>query len=99
MISFNGILNDNGTETYIRIYLDTELLFPYTTDFFIDNTRISAIINKETCIIQNVEYKYVIKYFQNEIIIAAKEIQNIFHLICPCVYEPKFFVVTNKEEV
>jgi hypothetical protein len=99
MIGFNGILNDNGMEKYIRIYLDMAETFPYKTEICIDNTWTDAIINKETCLVQNVEYQYIIKQFQDEIIIAAKETQNIFHFFCPCIYEPKFFVVTNKEEV
>ncbi|XWV26379.1 putative orfan [Tupanvirus soda lake] len=99
MITFRGIFNDNGREKLIRIYLDLEATGPYTTDFYIDNIRTDARIDKNICKIQNVEYQYTIKNFQDEIILAAKEIDNLLHLIFPCFYKQKFFVVSNKEEV
>ena len=99
MIGFDGILNDNGSEKLIRIYLDLEATTTYTTDFFVGNFWTSIIINKNTCILQNDQYQYIIKKFEDEIIMAAREIQNIFHCLLPCIYKQKFFVVSDKHEI
>ena len=99
MITFNGILNNNGTEKKMRIFLDLDAPTSYTTDFYIEDKRMDAKIDKNNCTICNDEYVYVVKKFHNEIIVAAKEISNSFHCMFPCFYKQKFFVVSNKEEV
>jgi hypothetical protein len=99
MITFNGIHNDNGVEKKIRIFLDLESITPYMTDFYIDDKRLDVKIEKNICTICNNDYIYDVKKFPNEIIVAAKEISNLFHCLFPCVCKQKFFVVSNKEEV
>jgi hypothetical protein len=99
MITFNGIINDNGKENTVRIYLDFDSELPYTTDFYLGDTRLDAKIEKNVCYIKNTEYEYVIKKYQNEIIFAAKEINGFFHCLFPCFCKQKFFVLSNKEEV
>lgn len=99
MITFSGIHNDNGVEKKIRIYLDLDAIAPYTTDFYIGNKRLDAEIDQNICTIHNNDYVFVIEKFQNEIIIAAKEINNLFHCVFPCFCKQKFFVVSNREEV
>lgn len=51
MKSFNGILNDNGIETKIRICLNLYAQEPYTTDLFIDNEHFDAKIDGNICTI------------------------------------------------
>ena len=99
MIGFDGILNDNGSEKLIRVYLDLAAATTYSTNFFVGNFLTSIIINKNTCVLHNDQYQYIIKKFEDEIIMAAREIQNIFHCLLPCIYKQKFFVVTDKCEV
>lgn len=99
MIMFNGIYNNNGLEKKIRIYIDLNSVAPYITDFYIDSKRFDAKIDNNICTIQNNDYVYIVEKFQDEIIIAAKEIDNLFHCIFPCFCKQKFFVVSNKEEV
>ncbi len=99
MITFSGIHNDNGVEKKIRIFIDLDAVTPYMTDFYINEKRFDVWIDKNTCTIQNNDYVFVIEKFKNEIIIAAKEINNFFHCMFPCFCKQKFFVVSNREEV
>jgi len=99
MSVFNGIINNNGWETKIRLYLDTTIPIPYITDLFIGDAITDAYINYDTCTLQNTQYEYCVKIYENEILIVGKEIGNFFHCLLPCFYRQKYFVMTNKEEV
>lgn len=99
MSLFHGIFNNNGYENTVSMYFDLNSNIPHITDFYVKKTRTDAIINGDTCMIDDVEYNFSIKNYNNEIIIAGKEINNILHWVLPCIYKPKFFVLSNKERV
>lgn len=96
---FNGILNNNGFEEKIRILIDSRKCFPYKTDAYIDNVKYSCTIDYNTIMIGQTNYDYIIKTVGDEILIVGKEKRNIMHLLLCCIYKPKFFVLTNKQEV
>lgn len=99
MSVFNGILNDNGEEKKIRLFVDFETPTPYNTDFYVDEIYVNAIIEPAKINIQNKNYNYCIKKCDGEVIIAGKEEPSLFHWILPCVCKQIFFVLTNKQEV
>lgn len=97
--TFNGILNDNGTEMKVILHLKKITTLPYIAECYLDNDHIYAYMGRGICIIQNTTYDYRVKKSDNEILIIGKEHSNFFHSIFSCFYKPKFFVLTNKEEV
>lgn len=99
MFVFNGIMNVNGIEKKIKLFFENNIYQTYDIDFYINDCKVDAIIEKDTCIIQNSRYKYGIKIYKDEILIFGKEYANLLHYIIPCIYRPNFFVLTNKEEV
>lgn len=99
MIAFNGLINDNGLETEIRIFFDLDINEPYETDIYFDNKQITALIDNNSIIIGDVEYEYYVRVYQNETLIVGKEIDGIFHCMFPCFNNKKFFVVTDRQEV
>ncbi|AYV84991.1 MAG: putative ORFan [Satyrvirus sp.] len=101
MAVFNGILNNNGSENKILLYFDLYRITPYITDFFMENTRSDAIIDGDKCVIDDNEYDYEIKNYDDEILIYGRERINLCYWCFPCFsyfWKPKFFLLTNKEE-
>lgn len=97
---FNGILNNNGFEQNIKIRLSSIDCFPYDTDVYINNAKYQCKIDYDVITFLSSPYEYKIKKTDNdEILIVGKEQKNIFHRILCCMYEPKFFVLTNKEDI
>lgn len=96
---FNGILNDNGIERKIKLFLDDELFLPCTGDFYIEDIQTDANIDMNIITVQNIKYEYHIKKCDDEILIIGKEISSFLHKILYCLYKQKFFVLTNKDEV
>lgn len=101
MPAFSGILNDNGLENKIMLFFDFGKNTPYTTDFFIDNNRSDATIEYDTCTIDDVKYDYKIKKYDDdgEILILGREKTNVFYCLCPWFLRPRFFLLTNKQEL
>lgn len=110
MMEFSGILNDNGVEKNMSIYLDLSIaptsfldrLYidhtvnkSYNTLVSIDHVQLDATIENDFCNISNSIYQYNIEYCADEIIVVAKEVTGIFHFLFPCIMRPKFFVVSN----
>lgn len=96
---FNGIMNDDGIEHKMRLALQFVSNLPVVIDLFIDNEKKDVIINTEKMIIDEIEYLYCVKKTDDEILIAGKEIENFFQFVAPCLFKPKYFVLTNKEEI
>lgn len=95
----NGILNNNGFEQKIRIKLNSCDYFPYDTDMYINNIKYPCKIDYDTITFLSSQYEYKIKKTDDELLVIGKERRNILHIILCCIYKPKFFVLTNKEEV
>ena len=53
MTEFFGLLNDNGTETKFRIFIDLDASEEYVTDFYMNDTRSDAIMNGNKCTIHH----------------------------------------------
>lgn len=96
---FNGILNDNGLESKIILYLDPCKITPYVTDYYINNNRYEAKIDDNEYTLIDTVYEYKIKKYHDEILIMGKEKLNFWYICFPCLYRPKFFLLTDKEEV
>lgn len=97
---FNGILNNNGFEQKIRINFNNYANYPYVTDAYIDDIKSDCIVNKNSIRLLSTTYYYHIRNsLYDEILIVGKENKNIFHSILCCLYNPKYFVLTNKQEV
>ena len=95
---FSGILNENGIEKTLHIYLDLDLHYSYIPDAYIDYFEASIQINKKYIKINDIEYEYEIKFLENETLFVGKETFAPKHyLFCFC--RPNFFVLTNKQEV
>lgn len=103
MTAYNGILNDNGQKKYIRVYLDLDVDNSYTTDAFIDDVRTDAEIDNNIYTIQQTKYKCETKNVTDETFIIGKEMISgccfFIYYYLTCLYKPKFFVLTDKQEV
>jgi hypothetical protein len=99
MLIFNGILNDNGSDKKIILFLEDNTNFPYTSDCYINNVRVNINMDNNICTIQNTKYEYYIKKYDDELLLVGKEIGNFFHYVLSCFYKQNFFVLTNKDEV
>lgn len=99
MSVFSGIINDNGYENKIQLYVDIENDSVYDTDFCVGNTRSVATIESNKIVTHDKIYYYNVRKCTGEVIIAGKEEPNIFHWILPCIYKQIFFVATNRQEV
>lgn len=108
----NGVLNNNGFEQKIRIKLNTSNVFARDsfqaqvnpargyTDVYINNIKYPCKIDYDTITFLSSQYEYKIKKTDDdEILVIGKERRNILHIILCCIYKPKFFVLTNKEQV
>lgn len=96
---FNGIINDNNFESDIRIFFNLDSDEPYSTDAYVDDILVDVMVDVDKIIIDYIEYQYCIKSKGDEIIIVGKEKYNFFSWLISCFQKPKFFVLTNKEEV
>ena len=99
MIEFNGILNNNGNEKNIRIFIIFDFGKPYITDGFLNKKKIKVKIKSDKMFIDDTEYYYKIILKNDEILIIGKEENDIIHYLMPCLFKPSFFVLTNKLEI
>lgn len=99
MICFSGILNENGKEKPIKIYLDLDANEQYVTNLYIDNIKTEAHVTNNVCLINGSKYYFIVRDFHNEIIVAAQESIGIIHLLCSCVCSRNYFVVSNKDDI
>jgi len=113
MTTFTGILNNNGTETKIRMFIELDKHTSYVSDLYMNNVRYDIIVDGNTCSLITSKYSYLldhdfvdktnyelfVKKYQDEIIIVGREKGNIFECCLSYIFTPKFFVVSNKEEV
>ena len=98
MSDYNGILNDNGSENELKIFIDLNKKTSYNTNFCVDDISFNAIVEPNKIIVQDKIYHYYVKKCVGEVIIAGKEEPNILHWFLPCIYRQIFFVVTDKEK-
>lgn len=104
MTCFSGILNINGREYLITIYLDLNYDEVYETCMFIENRRCTAIITSNTIQIDGIDYNYSVNRFDDEIIINGQEHMGCtYNMIKYCCFwncftsnNYRFFLITNK---
>lgn len=107
MLVFNGILNNNGIEKKIRLFLKNSSLSEgdqeiYETDFFMEDIKSIAFVHPTTIVLSDSKYQIFFKKYEDEILLMGKETStfcDLFTCAFPCFHKPKFFVMTNKEEV
>ena len=95
MSAFIGLLNNNGNINKFRIYLDLADSDPYITDFYMNNTRFYAKIERNKCKI----------YKEN----TCTGMRSLLRLICGFNYGTTYnmsiekyndeIIITGKEEV
>ena len=96
MSYFHGILNDNGWEKRIKIFLDLNRIHPYITSLFIENTLLKARIEKDICELDGTEYEYQVKDDDDdEVLVIGKERNNCWLFCFPCFFYPRFFLLTD----
>lgn len=98
MDCFRGILWANGSKINFHLYINRSNNKSYIADFFYNkNHRADAIINQATCEILDRIYTYRIYNCPNdEILIVGQEILTGIRSILSCIFQPSFFVATNK---
>lgn len=93
---FNGILNNGNREDEIKLILHFEFNLPIVLDLFVNNNKKNVKLGIDKIIIDDSEFNYKIKYIDDEIIIAGKEVESVCQYIAPCIFPQKYFVLTNK---
>lgn len=98
MIEFNGVLNINGIEKKIIIFMQLDFDKPYITDGVLNEEKILVKVKANKMIIDGTIYIYQVIKQNDEILIAGKEEQDMFHMLIPCIFRPNFFVLTDKKK-
>lgn len=98
MLQLKGILNQNGKETIMIMYLkpdsfDNDAIY----NSFVTIGKSDYIMNTTLDYIHfnNTYYKYVTVIHEKEIIIIATEFKSLLHKLFPCIFKQSFFVLTN----
>lgn len=100
MAEFNGIINYNGKKTDFSIYFnENETGNNYVAEFYSCGERLPITMDGDVWQIDSTRFDVTIEEDNDEVLIAGREIPNIFHYVCPCFVRPTFFVGSNRKIV